>query len=142
MTRKEYLKQLRFIASIESTSKTYLRMNQILHNYLDEESGTCQAPRIKEIIDFVNKIERRNGWATMKDCWIDLLRYFEYVSLYYNKKQGPKDIDSFEPEMQFLYMYEYLKEFKHKIESQEWVVVEIEDMDFAINYEETSAVPF
>jgi hypothetical protein len=60
------------------------------------------------MIEFVNKIESKRGWASMEDVFLDLISFYQIF--------GPgTNIDAMEPKDQLMFMYQYLKNRKDKL---------------------------
>ena len=89
-----------------------------------------------DMIKFVDKIERRKGWASVKDCWGELLTYFEYVIWFYNTSAKTTMIDRLSPEDQFMLMYAYVLDAVKKIKDERFIVVEVYDKQFLIKAED------
>jgi hypothetical protein len=62
-----------------------------------------------KLIEFVNKIERRNGLASIEDIFVDMITLFNYYGC-------NQDIDILPTEIQLQMMWEYLSDYKKKIE--------------------------
>lgn len=125
----DYLKELRLTVGISSTHKEYYRLARMIKSdahFIDTQ----------KMIEFVDKIERRKGLATIKDCWGELLEYFEYVIWFYNSSAKTTMIDRLSPEDQFLLMYAYVLDAVKKIKDERFIVVEIYDKQFLIKKED------
>jgi hypothetical protein len=125
----EYIEEFRKITNISPKSSEYYRF----YNALYRNTKTLKSAKYDEVIKFVNKIERRNGKATIKDCYIDLLDYFEWTSIHLDMNAGMRQsIEKFKAEDQFLIMYSYLLSFKKKVESGKLKLYKIKDLDWIV----------
>lgn len=62
-----------------------------------------------KLIEFVNRIERRNGLASMEDIFVDMITLFNYYGC-------NQDIDILPTGIQLQMMWEFLRDYKKKIE--------------------------
>ena len=62
------------------------------------------------LVEFVNKIERRNGLASLEDIFVDLITLFNYFGC-------NQDIDPLPTDTQLSMMWNFIKEYKNKIEN-------------------------
>jgi hypothetical protein len=62
-----------------------------------------------KLIEFVNRVERRNGIASMEDIFVDMITLFNYYGC-------NQDIDILPTGIQLQMMWEYLSDYKKKIE--------------------------
>lgn len=63
------------------------------------------------LINFVNKIERRGGLASLQDVYVDLITLYNYFGI------NDKSINILEPAEQLSAMWQFIKERKKEIES-------------------------
>jgi hypothetical protein len=66
------------------------------------------------LFNFVNKIERRNGIASLEDLFVDLITLFNYYGC-------NQDIDVLPTDVQLKMMWQFLREYKNKIESKNFL---------------------
>ena len=62
------------------------------------------------LISFVNKIERRNGLASLEDIFVDMITLFNYYGC-------NQDIDVLPTDIQLKLMWDYLRDYKIKLEN-------------------------
>jgi len=73
-----------------------------------ERVGTKYYKRL--LFNFVNRIERRNGIASLEDIFVDMITLFNYYGC-------NQDIDALKTDVQLKMMWDFLREYKNKIES-------------------------
>jgi len=64
------------------------------------------------LFNFVNRIERRNGLASLEDMFVDMITLFNYYGC-------NKDIDKLPTNLQLKAMWDFLREYKKKIQLKE-----------------------
>ena len=64
-----------------------------------------------KLFNFVNRIERRNGIASLEDIFVDMITLFNYYGC-------NQDIDILPTDLQLRMMWEYLRDKKKKIENR------------------------
>lgn len=64
-----------------------------------------------KLIDFVNKIEKRNGLASIEEIFVDMITLFNYYGC-------NQDIDILPTDLQLSMMWEYLRDKKKNIENK------------------------
>lgn len=116
-----------------STSLNYNILKQVYENYYDDETKTINTPPLQSILLFIDRIEKRKGFATSKEVYGELLIYFEYVNIFL-KKLGSQ-IDRFSMEDQIGIMYAYLKTFKQRIDDGRIKIINILDYQFPLTIE-------
>lgn len=62
-----------------------------------------------KLINFVNTVERRRGWVTMEELFVDMITLFNYYGC-------NQDIDVLPTGSQLSMMWNFLKDYKNKIE--------------------------
>lgn len=63
------------------------------------------------LINFVNRIQRRNGLASMEDIFVDMITLFNYYGC-------NQDIDILPTGIQLQMMWEFLRDYKIKLENR------------------------
>lgn len=63
----------------------------------------------KMLVDFINRIERRNGIASMEDIFVTMITLYNFYG-------SNKSLDHLKTDLQLQMMYELLKEKKKKVE--------------------------
>ena len=64
-----------------------------------------------KLIDFVNKIEKRNGLASIEEIFVDMITLFNYYGC-------NQDIDILPTDLQLSMMWQYLRDKKKNIENK------------------------
>lgn len=64
-----------------------------------------------KLIDFVNRIEKRNGLASIEEIFVDMITLFNYYGC-------NQDIDILPTDLQLSMMWEYLRDKKKNIENK------------------------
>jgi hypothetical protein len=77
------------------------------NSILDKVPGKTYYPKL--LVEFVDKIERRNGIASLEDIFCDLITLFNYYGC-------NQDIDTLPTGMQLSVMWNFIKEYKNKME--------------------------
>jgi hypothetical protein len=126
MAKTTYLKKLKEHGLLPGT-KEYESVRMQHNKYLEK-----QRPTYEMIFDFIDKIERRRGWADITDCYGELLNYYEYIQYYFYHKPATKMIDSFEPNEQFQLMYAYLLTLKNYVDEGKWKIVVADNNEYII----------
>ena len=76
----------------------------------DKSIDTSKKRYRKNLFEFVNKIERRNGLASMEDIFVDMITLFNYYVC-------NQDIDILPTGIQLQMMWEFLRDYKIKREN-------------------------
>ena len=76
----------------------------------DKSIDTSKKRYRKNLFEFVNKIERRNGLASMEDIFVDMITLFNYYGC-------NQDIDILPTGIQLQMMWEFLRDYKIKLEN-------------------------
>jgi hypothetical protein len=71
--------------------------------------GKTHYPKL--LVEFVNRIERRNGIASLQDIFVDLITLFNYYGC-------NQDIDVLPTDSQISMMWEFIREYKNKMENK------------------------
>jgi hypothetical protein len=122
----KYTKILLENYGIPTRDPIYYKLRTILRKYYNSEKGIIEGPNVDDIIKFVDKIERRKGLATDKDVFVDMIDYFDYVSLYCDNTPV-KIIDRFTKDEQIYLMYAYILLFVSKVKSGELLAYILDD---------------
>jgi len=77
-----------------------------------ETAGTKYYKKL--LFDFVNRIQRRNGLASLEDIFVDMITLFNYYGC-------NQDIDKLPTNLQLKAMWDFLKEYKNKMELRELI---------------------
>ena len=129
MDKKKYLQELRLATGISSQSKSYQAISRMLKEDIEFID-------IDECINFTNRIERKRGFATLIECWSELLTYYEFIQHFFPLHKSRRFMDTLEPEDQFLLMYSYLLNFRNKINNEDFIRVSIYDKEVVIKKED------
>jgi hypothetical protein len=77
-----------------------------------ETAGTKYYKKL--LFDFVNRIERRNGLASLEDIFVDMITLFNYYGC-------NQDIDKLPTNLQLKAIWDFLRDYKKKMELKELI---------------------
>lgn len=133
MEKRDYLKQFADITGINSKAPEYTRLSYILKEYIKD--GKLITPRLDDMLNFTDRIEQKAYYATVTECYGELLTYYEYIRFYFLKGEvGKKNLplDRFSREDQFNIMFSYLLTLRKNLNTKKWQVIDIYDMEYLI----------
>lgn len=133
MEKKDYLKTFTDMTGKTSQTKEYQKLHYILKEYIRD--GKLTTPKLDDMINFTDRIERKAYYATISECYGELLTYYEYIRFYFLKGEvGKKNlpIDRFSQEDQFNIMFSYLLTLRNNLNKKKWQVIDIYDMEYLI----------